>query len=528
METDFFAQFAFHGANHAPAKPVVTQQNLDPPSSSATVTSLIPEANFTADLLTSVPSDPFAQFRFPGLETTEPISTGWPHGQREISPQLTPLPRRRDVGGVQAPQLTPVTLLDSCPATTSLGDCGTTVENVLPGSADGGLWDTLAFGSFDGEALGPSSLQAPVTAGLLRPKRRRAEAPVAAPTSMCFPLQDEPVDSTKPEPVEMWAPIPARLDVPSAQLFGTWFRADIAGRGKLRLNLHAVCPESVSYALDHWPELQRESSSSWMLDSRSYGAVRHRLGGEDDAVPRWVHSMWALAGSKEPDPENFAWKARFREKAPVAVLEEFDAEVESWNDELRYAVDRGGRLWFEGSHLRGLRLALTLAYEFPEAWPVLIMCPRERVGLWRSEILRWLGNDTSIGEVQTAADDPPEAADFVLISDDLVHVHRLQTQPNGADFGCVICDGILSDPSSSSTMAAVPLVQRAQHSAVLGASSNSPADLYAPLQAALGARTVSFETYADRYLHCKLVSGRMGTQRLEELQMVLRRLAFTV
>lgn len=264
--------------------------------------------------------------------------------------------------------------------------------------------------------------------------------------------------------------------------------------------------------------------ANWVLAS----LANFRAHGQVELRKKVAHVLLANAAGPEKDlPDS----AASREGNPVLPYQ---------REAVNFALRRGGRvLLADEMGLGKTAQALTLASQYPQDWPLLVVCPSSLRGNWREEAGRWLPQDLlpdperHVQVIWKGADTTSKAAKVVIVSYDLLARNvSFTVTATGKDYRMVICDEAhyLKNPEAQRTSALRPLVQKARRCALL---TGTPAlakasELYSPLDCLLPGFLPSYVEFCERYTMKKNIQvGRKqvvrweGTRHGDELNAIL-------
>eukprot|EP00933_Yihiella_yeosuensis_P064606 TRINITY_DN6804_c0_g1_i1.p1 TRINITY_DN6804_c0_g1~~TRINITY_DN6804_c0_g1_i1.p1 ORF type:complete len:694 (-),score=168.26 TRINITY_DN6804_c0_g1_i1:152-2233(-) len=194
---------------------------------------------------------------------------------------------------------------------------------------------------------------------------------------------------------------------------------------------------------------------------------------------------------------------------------------------VNFALKRGGRvLLADEMGLGKTAQALTLVAQYPQDWPVLVICPPSLRGNWRDEASKWLPADClpcpdrHIQTIFKGSEEMREDARFFIVSYDLAVRNPAFTRtPQGGEFRVIIADEahFLKNTTSQRSQALVPVLQKARRCALL---SGTPAlakatELYNTLDALLPGLLPHSRVFNERYCESKMVytGGRRPTKQ---------------
>jgi len=196
---------------------------------------------------------------------------------------------------------------------------------------------------------------------------------------------------------------------------------------------------------------------------------------------------------------------------------------------VEFALSRGGRvLLADEMGLGKTAQALTLAAQFPNDFPLLVVCPSSLRGNWLEEAGRWLPSELlpnperHVQIVRKGSDTLRRNARVIVVSYDLVAQNEtFRRTPAGRPYRMVICDEAhyLKSTTSQRSQALRPVLEAARRCSLL---TGTPAlakasEIYALLQSLLpGLLPDSHNKFCQRYcLEKKTYIGRRQVTRWE-------------
>jgi SNF2 family DNA or RNA helicase len=280
---------------------------------------------------------------------------------------------------------------------------------------------------------------------------------------------------------------------------------------------------------------------AWIFAESDYDVVASRLAGQiGEAAPHWLMKAWQAA-------RGLLTESKAKKNAPVRYCQETPASVRKKIGELlpyqveavKFGISRGGRmLCGDDMGLGKTLIALALAFQYREEWPVLVICPAMLRWQWQEQILHWLGHsvkEDDIDVIMHGTDKVSKRQKFVIMPYSLMSRDGFQNVVGRKEFKIVICDEshYIKDHSSQRTQACVPLVQRAKRAVLLSGTPtlNNATEMHPQLQAVLGESIGTFQAFAQRYAYRKTFRFRrrridkwQGVKRETELGILLRAL----
>mmetsp|Transcript_76152 Transcript_76152/g.134442 ORF Transcript_76152/g.134442 Transcript_76152/m.134442 type:complete len:568 (-) Transcript_76152:100-1803(-) len=199
-----------------------------------------------------------------------------------------------------------------------------------------------------------------------------------------------------------------------------------------------------------------------------------------------------------------------------AASREGNAMLPYQREGVDFALRRGGRVLLgDEMGLGKTAQALVLASQYPQDWPLLVVCPSSLRGNWREEASRWIPRqllpdpERDVQVVRAGADKLRKEARVIIVSYDLVKNPQFSVSPSGADYRIVICDEAhyLKTPSAQRTQAVRTIVQMARRCALLTGTPAlaKAAELYSPLDCLLPGLLPSHKEFCQRYCNEKQV-----------------------
>eukprot|EP00405_Crypthecodinium_cohnii_P008804 CAMPEP_0206437790 /NCGR_PEP_ID=MMETSP0324_2-20121206/11241_1 /ASSEMBLY_ACC=CAM_ASM_000836 /TAXON_ID=2866 /ORGANISM="Crypthecodinium cohnii, Strain Seligo" /LENGTH=751 /DNA_ID=CAMNT_0053905119 /DNA_START=140 /DNA_END=2393 /DNA_ORIENTATION=+ len=166
--------------------------------------------------------------------------------------------------------------------------------------------------------------------------------------------------------------------------------------------------------------------------------------------------------------------------------------------------------------------ALALANQYPDDWPVLVICPSSLRLVWREQILEWLPAFVHPDEIQVlkkGTERMKPDVKFYIISYNLLSgksAEHFAAQPNGAPFKSVILDEShnIKEWKTARTKAIMPILKDAQRAVLLSGTPtrNSAHELHTQLCGVLPFFGVKFGEFKSRY--CLTESHHIGQGRM--------------
>lgn len=292
-------------------------------------------------------------------------------------------------------------------------------------------------------------------------------------------------------------------------------------------------PSSPTFA-GAWPPKGRRAF--WSVARRKWDAPRQHLplhqtlaapapgllqDWSAEQIQRW--EVEKLAAEAEAEQRLEEYFVDFPEKRGQLRLSQIEA--------VRFSLARRGRCLVADEMGLGKSLvALVIAQQFAEQWPLLIIAPASVVTNWKSEIDKWLPHlAQEVQVLQTGKVLVDKKKLIFIISYNLLvdnpHFHRTAT---GEPYQVIISDEahVLKTPASKRTQVLLPMLQQAQSCTLLTGTPvlNCAAEVWS-LLAALEPGIPSFEHFCARYSESKVVDGEVrlyGGKFEEELHDLLQ------
>ncbi|CAE7249033.1 DNAH6 [Symbiodinium pilosum] len=319
--------------------------------------------------------------------------------------------------------------------------------------------------------------------------------------------------------------------------FDGTFEVELLGRDGFLVRTSKKLPAKVFAAMRHWPGAN-SAGKRLQFDAASYKKVVQQLldlcGPEKVQLP----PNWVLA--TVPNFRSFG-KVRVSKKvahvllADVTgkVLPETAASVDGnevlpyQREAVNFALRRGGRvLLADEMGLGKTAQALTLCNQFPDDFPLLVVCPSSLRGNWREEAARWLpksvvaNSERHIQVVRKGSDKLRREARVVIVSYDLIaREETFRQSAHGKKYRMVICDEAhyLKTPLSQRSQALRPILQQTRRCALL---TGTPAlakasELYSLLDCLLpGLLPDTHDQFCERY--CNEKTLRLGRRHVKQ------------
>jgi len=178
---------------------------------------------------------------------------------------------------------------------------------------------------------------------------------------------------------------------------------------------------------------------------------------------------------------------------------------------VEFGLARGGRCLLADEMGLGKTLqALTIAAQYPEEWPVLVVAPATLRLAWREQALQWLPNAfRERHEVQVLMNGkqlPDTAARLVVVSYELLVRHpELHVRPDGEHFQVVIVDEsqYIKSARTGRSRAVLQICERARRCVLISGTPilNRTSELYTQLQAIFPdvSQNLSYADFCSRY-----------------------------
>jgi len=304
-------------------------------------------------------------------------------------------------------------------------------------------------------------------------------------------------------------------------------------------------PESGSLAIGRWPGASCCGGASargcrWRFPAAAYPMVCQRLRTLSSAARAGARCRIVL-----PPPWVLAVIPPFQSHGQAAVAKKTayalrgDAPTRPLPEDVRsrdglqllpyqregveFGLRHGGRvLLADEMGLGKTAQALIIASQYPEDWPLLVVCPSSLRGVWREEATRWLPPErlaepeVEIQVIRKGSDTLRQEAKIVIASYDLVSKHtHLWAAASGSEFRAIVCDEAhyLKSPSTQRSGAVSPLLQKARRCILLSGTPalGRAAELYVPMSSLLPGLLPSFDNFCERY--CEQQSVHTGSRR---------------
>jgi SNF2 family DNA or RNA helicase len=171
--------------------------------------------------------------------------------------------------------------------------------------------------------------------------------------------------------------------------------------------------------------------------------------------------------------------------------------------------------------------ALTLAAQYAEEWPVLVLCPSSLRWVWKEQVEEWLPQFAEGDEIQVikkGSDQLRPDAHIWIISYSMLASNAksqgssFQQRPDGTPHGIVIADEShnLKEWGAERTKAAVPVLRKAKRAILLSGTPtrNSPDELHPQLCSLLPlkAKLAEFRSRYCMQQQSMIFGGRMVNQ----------------
>mmetsp|Transcript_86283 Transcript_86283/g.243119 ORF Transcript_86283/g.243119 Transcript_86283/m.243119 type:complete len:741 (+) Transcript_86283:59-2281(+) len=287
-----------------------------------------------------------------------------------------------------------------------------------------------------------------------------------------------------------------------------------------------------------WRELASQPGARAAADRKgflfpmgNYEAVLARLdllGCNVDPIPSWVRELVDRGRNQKGD------RTVDESRVPSGLL---PYQLEG----LRFGVSRQGRCLIGDEMGLGKTLqALAVAAQYPEEWPVLVVCPPSLRLVWKEQILQWLPELAEAHDVQVVrkgSDTLNPKCKFWLISYQLLAgtkaKENFHERPNGTPHSFVIVDEShnIKEWKAARTKALMPVLRAAKRVIMLSGTPtrNSADELHPQLCGVLPWMPAKYGEFRARY--ClqqqsligggKTVSKIVGVRNAAELNYLL-------
>jgi len=288
-------------------------------------------------------------------------------------------------------------------------------------------------------------------------------------------------------------------------------------------------PRAAVQEILSWPGA-REESKRLCFEATAYQKVKDRLDSPSKKYTLILPPNWVLASIP-----SFRAYGQVRLQKKVAHVLRSDAKTEGLpelaasregnpvlpyqRDAINFALSRGGRVLLgDEMGLGKTAQALTLAAQYPQDWPLLVVCPSSLRGNWREEAARWLPQsllpvpEQHVQVIRKGSDKLNKKSRVIVVSYDLIAQNAyFCSTPFGKDYRIVICDEAhyLKSPDSKRSRTLRDVLHKARRCALL---TGTPAlakasELYSPLDCLLPGLLPPHKDFCQRYCNEKVVNA---------------------
>lgn len=265
---------------------------------------------------------------------------------------------------------------------------------------------------------------------------------------------------------------------------------------------------------------------SWIFPMQSYQSILSELRklGSVEGIPSWVRSLLEKAKHQRGHEVQ-------ETRLPAGLME---YQLEGVSDGMR----REGRILLADEMGLGKTLqALSLAAQYREEWPVLVVCPSSLRWVWQEQAQTWLSDlqPSDVQVIEKGSQNLSTDAKMFIISYHLMagaNKEKFQLRPDGKPHRMIIADEshCIKDWSTMRTQTLVPLLQKASRAILLSGTPtrNTPEELHPQLCGVLPGFHVTMAEFRSRYCVMQLqncrglqVSRCVGARCASELNMLL-------
>lgn len=313
---------------------------------------------------------------------------------------------------------------------------------------------------------------------------------------------------------------------------------ELLGTSGFYLHADTYMPREMWNSICKWPGAKNAGKSRWQFPAQQYSNIAQRLetAGATSRCP--LPPLWVLAALSVFQQHGFA---QVRKKAAQAIRADAPAralpkEVRSRDGDLTllpyqregvaFGLRRGGRILFgDEMGLGKTAQALVLMSQYPEDFPLLVICPSSLRSTWREEAARWVPGsllpdpEHDIQLIRKGNDVFREGAKVFVVSYDLLaqNAHFCATH-QGHAFRMVICDEshYLKSASSQRSKCVGPLLHKTRRCVLLSGtpSLSCAAEVFTQLDCLLPGLLPPSEEFCARYCEEKVI--KIGRRELKK------------
>jgi len=293
------------------------------------------------------------------------------------------------------------------------------------------------------------------------------------------------------------------------------YGAGKAKHGEAPVKAPYLLPQ-VWHAITGMPGCRTVAEKGFLFPRNRLEAVSNSLEriGKVERVPDWVSQLFRRSPTK-PD-------CVMEERLPEKLLPYQREGVE-------FGLGKNGRCLIGDEMGLGKTLqALSLAAQYAEEWPVLVLCPSSLRWVWKEQVEEWLpdfaeGDDIQV--IKKGSEPLRPDARFWIVSYSMLassvksQKNNFQTRPDGTPHTIVIADEShnIKEWGAERTKAAVPVINKAKRAILLSGTPtrNSPDELHPQLCSLIPGFRAKLVDFRSRYCmqqQSQVFGGRVVTQ----------------